>query len=69
MRSDSMIKGLGRAPSRALFKAMGLTDEELSRPIIGIANSANELIPGHIQRCRLVEAGKACIMVAGGTPL
>lgn len=64
-----MIKGLGRAPSRALFKAMGLTDEELGRPIIGIANSANELIPGHIHLDRIVEAVKAGIRIAGGTPL
>ncbi len=69
MRSDLMTKGLGRAPSRALFKAMGMTDEELARPLIGIANSANELVPGHIHLDRIVEAVKAGIRTAGGTPL
>lgn len=64
-----MKSGLGRAPSRALFKAMGVTDEEISRPLIGIANSANELVPGHIHLDRIVEAVKAGIRMAGGTPL
>jgi len=48
MRSDRMKKGLERAPHRALFKAIGYTDEELQRPLIGVANSFNEIIPGHI---------------------
>ncbi len=48
MRSDLMKKGLERAPHRSLFKAMGYTDEEISRPMIGVVNSANEIIPGHI---------------------
>ena len=46
MRSDLMKKGLEKAPHRSLFKAMGLTDEEIRRPMVGIANSANEIIPG-----------------------
>jgi dihydroxyacid dehydratase/phosphogluconate dehydratase len=46
MRSDLMKKGLEKAPHRSLFKALGLTDEEIRRPLIGIANSANEIIPG-----------------------
>ncbi len=69
MRSDLMKKGVERAPHRSLFKATGLTDEELKRPIIGIANSANELIPGHIHLDKVVEAVKAGIRIAGGTPL
>lgn len=69
MRSDIMKSGLGRAPSRALLKAMGLTDEEIGRPLIGIANSANELVPGHIHLDRIVEAVKAGIRLAGGTPM
>ncbi|MBN1897817.1 MAG: dihydroxy-acid dehydratase [Spirochaetes bacterium] len=69
MRSDMMKKGLERAPHRSLFKAMGYTDEELSRPIIGIANSANELIPGHIHLDKLAEAVKAGVRMAGGTPM
>ncbi len=64
-----MKTGLGRAPSRALLKAMGITDEEIGRPLIGIANSANELVPGHIHLDRIVEAVKAGIRIAGGTPL
>jgi dihydroxy-acid dehydratase len=54
-----MKKGLERAPHRSLFKALGLTDEEIERPMIGIANSANELIPGHIHLDKIVEAVKA----------
>ncbi len=69
MRSDLMKKGLEKAPHRSLFKAMGLTDQEIDRPIVGIANSANELIPGHIHLDKIVEAVKAGIRLAGGTPL
>ncbi len=69
MRSDLMKKGVERSPHRSLFKATGLTDEELKRPIIGIANSANEVIPGHIHLNTIVEAVKAGIRMSGGTPL
>lgn len=69
MRSDLMKKGIERAPHRALFKAMGYTDEELQRPIIGIANSANELIPGHIHLQRIAQAVKEGVRLAGGTPM
>ncbi len=69
MRSDSMKKGLERAPHRSLFKALGLTDREIERPMIGIANSANELIPGHLHLHQISEAVKAGIRMAGGTPL
>jgi len=69
MRSDAMKKGLERAPHRSLFKAMGLTDEELDRPFIGIANSANEVIPGHIHLHRIAQAAKEGIRMAGATPL
>ncbi len=69
MRSDIFKTGVARAPSRALFKAMGITDEEIARPLIGIANSANELVPGHIHLDRIVEAVKAGIRMSGGTPL
>ena len=69
MRSDMMKKGLERAPHRSLFKAMGYTDKELQRPIIGVANAANELIPGHIHLDRIAEAVKAGIRMAGGTPM
>lgn len=69
MRSDVMKKGKERAPHRSLFKAMGYTDEELSRPIIGVANSANELIPGHVHLHRIAQAVKEGIRMAGGTPM
>ncbi|OPY12921.1 MAG: Dihydroxy-acid dehydratase [Syntrophus sp. PtaB.Bin001] len=69
MRSDVMKKGLEKAPHRSLFKAMGYTDEEIRRPIIGVVNSANEIIPGHIHLDRIVEDVKAGIRMAGGTPV
>lgn len=69
MRSDLMKKGLVRAPSRALLKAMGLTDEEIIRPLIGVVNSANEVVPGHIHLDQIANAVKAGIRIAGGTPL
>jgi len=69
MRSDAVKKGFERAPHRSLFKACGFTDEELSRPLIGVANSANEIIPGHIHLDKITEAVKAGIRMAGGTPV
>ncbi|MBW2596301.1 MAG: dihydroxy-acid dehydratase [Deltaproteobacteria bacterium] len=69
MRSDLMKKGLERAPHRSLYKAMGYTDEELARPMIGVVNSANEIIPGHIHLNTIAEAVKAGIRMAGGTPV
>ncbi|MCU0821096.1 MAG: dihydroxy-acid dehydratase [Spirochaetes bacterium] len=69
MRSNLMKNGIEKAPHRSLFKAAGLTDEELSKPIIGIVNSANEIIPGHIHLNTIVEAVKKGIIAAGGTPL
>jgi dihydroxy-acid dehydratase len=69
MRSDLMKKGLERAPHRSLFKALGLTDREIDQPMIGIANSANEVIPGHLHLHQVSEAVKAGVRLAGGTPL
>ncbi len=69
MRSDKMKKGIERAPHRSLMKAMGYTDEEIKRPIIGVANSFNEIIPGHIHLRQVVDAVKAGIRMAGGTPV
>ncbi len=69
MRSDLMKKGVEKAPHRSLFKAMGYTRQELERPIIGVANSANEIIPGHIHLDKICEAVKAGIRSAGGTPV
>ena len=68
MRSDQMKKGLERAPHRSLFKALGLTDAEIDRPMIGVANSANEVIPGHLHLHQVAAAVKAGIRMAGGTP-
>ncbi len=69
MRSDIAKKGIARAPHRSLMKAVGFTDEEIKRPLVGIANSANELIPGHMHLDTIVEAVKAGIRMAGGTPM
>jgi len=69
MISDSGKKGIERAPHRALFKSMGYTDEELARPLVGIACSANDIIPGHIHLDKIVEAVKAGGLMAGGMPV
>lgn len=69
MRSDKMKTGVQRIAHRSLFKALGLTVEELSRPIIGIVNSQNEVIPGHLHLDTISEAVKAGIRMAGGTPI
>ena len=69
MRSDLMKRELERAPHRSLFKAMGYTDEEISRPMIGVVNSANEIIPGHIHLDMITEDVKAGIRMSGGTPI
>ncbi|MFP4349547.1 MAG: dihydroxy-acid dehydratase [Desulfococcaceae bacterium] len=69
MKSDNAKKGIERAPHRALFKAMGYTDEEIRRPIVGIANSANTIVPGHAHLDKIVEAVKVGVYMAGGTPI
>jgi dihydroxy-acid dehydratase len=69
MKSDSVKSGIERAPHRSLFKAMGYTDEELRRPLVGIANSANDIIPGHVELDRIVSAVKAGVYMGGGTPI
>lgn len=69
MKSDSVKKGVERAPHRSLFKAIGYTDEEIRRPLIGIANSVNTAIPGHAHLDKIAEAVKAGIYMAGGTPV
>ncbi len=69
MKSDLVKKGIEKAPHRSLFKALGLTDEEISRPLIGVVNSANEIIPGHINLDKITEAVKAGVRMAGGTPI
>jgi len=69
MRSDKIKKGIERAPHRSLLKADGFTDEEIKGPIIGVANSENEIIPGHIHLDKITEAVKSGIRMAGATPV
>lgn len=68
MRSDIVKKEISRLPHRSLFKALGFTDEDLSRPLIGIVNSANNIIPGHMYLDNIVESVKEGILSNGGTP-
>ncbi len=67
--SKKMKSGLEKAPHRSLLYALGLTAEEINRPMVGIVNAANEVVPGHIHLHRLAEAAKAGVRMAGGTPL
>lgn len=69
MRSKQMTAGAQRAPHRSLLYALGLTREEMNRPLIGVVNAANEIVPGHIHLDKIAEAVKAGIRSAGGTPL
>ena len=69
MRSDAVKKSVERAPHRSLFKAMGYTDEELQRPMIGVANPKSEIVPGHFHLDKLADAVKAGVRMAGGTPV
>ncbi len=68
LRSDSVKKGVARAPHRSLLKADGLTDEEMERPLVAIFNSRNDIIPGHNNLDKICEAVKAGIYMAGGVP-
>ncbi len=69
MRSQKMTKGLEKAPHRSLLYALGMTREEMRRPLIGVVNAANEVVPGHIHLNKITEAVKAGIRMAGGTPM
>ncbi len=69
MRSDSVTKGIQQAPHRSLFNALGLTKEEIKRPLIGIVSSYNEIVPGHMNLDKIVEAVKLGVAMAGGTPV
>ncbi len=69
MKSDSVKSGAERAPHRSLFKAMGYTDEQLKKPLVGIVNSFNEIIPGHIHLNQIARAVKDGVLAAGGTPI
>ena len=69
MRSDNAKSGLQQAPARSLYRALGLTEEELSRPLVGVVSSYNEIVPGHMHLDKLVEAVKQGVAMAGGTPI
>ena len=69
MRSHNMTKGLEKAPHRSLLHALGLTRTEMERPLIGVVNAANEVVPGHMHLDRIAEAVKAGVRAAGGTPM
>lgn len=68
-RSDNVTKGAQQAPHRSLFNALGLTKEEMDRPLIGIVSSYNEIVPGHMNLDKIVNAVKAGVSMAGGTPI
>ncbi|MDR2648332.1 MAG: dihydroxy-acid dehydratase [Clostridiales bacterium] len=69
MISDRVKSGLTKLPHRSLFKAMGYTDDELKKPLIGVVNAHNEIIPGHIHLNTIAEAVKKGVLAAGGTPI
>ena len=69
MRSDSVKTGVQQAPHRSLFNALGITEEERQRPLIGIVSSYNEIVPGHMNLDKIVEAVKMGVAMAGGTPI
>lgn len=69
MIKDTIVDGFGNAPHRSLYHALGLTEEELSRPLIGIVSSHNEIVPGHMNLDKITEAVKMGVAMAGGTPI
>ena len=69
MRSDSVMKGTSQAPHRSLFNALGFTEEERNRPLIGIVSSYNEIVPGHMNLDKIAEAVKLGVAMAGSTPV
>ena len=69
MKSDNVKKGIQQAPHRSLFNALGMTKEELERPLVGIVSSYNEIVPGHMNLDKIVNAVKQGVAMAGGTPV
>ena len=69
MKSDSLKIGTQNAPHRALYHALGLTEEEIERPLVGIVSSYNEIVPGHMNIDKIVDAVKIGVAMAGGTPI
>ena len=68
MKSDAVKKGMQQAPHRSLFNALGLTKEEMDKPLVGIVSSYNEIVPGHMNLDKIVEAVKMGVALAGGVP-
>ena len=64
-----MTRGLEKAPHRSLLYGLGMTREEMNRPLVGVMNSANEVVPGHAHLHTIAKAVKDCVRVAGGTPM
>ena len=69
MRSDTVTKGSQQAPHRSLFHALGMTQEEMDRPLVGVVSSYNEIVPGHMNLDKITEAVKMGVAMAGGTPI
>lgn len=69
MRSDAIKKGIAQAPQRSLMRALGLTEEEMKKPLVGIVSSYNEIVPGHMNLDKITEAVKMGVAMAGGTPI
>ena len=69
MRSDTVTKGMQQAPHRSLFNALGYTEEELEKPLVGIVCSYNEIVPGHMNLDKIANAVKMGVAMAGGTPV
>ena len=69
MKSDAVRKGMQQAPHRSLFNALGMTEEEMNKPLVGIVSSYNEIVPGHMNLDKIVNAVKLGVAMAGGTPV
>ena len=69
MRSDAVKTGTQQAPHRSLFNALGMTKEEMDKPLVGIVSSYNEIVPGHMNLDKIVNAVKLGVAMAGGTPV
>ena len=69
MKSDNVKAGMQQAPHRSLFNALGFTEEEMKKPMVGIVSSYNEIVPGHMNIDKIVDAVKLGVAMAGGTPI
>ena len=69
MNGNFYCEGVDKAPQRSLFHALGMTKEEMERPLVGIVSSYNEIVPGHMNIDKIVEAVKLGVAMAGGTPV